>query len=105
MKIVNRGYMIVTPKKAFIDWANQHDEDYSDLVDNEASVYLIEDDFYDDETIIKSNFKTVFRNELLAVTEDEEVFPAIKMEEFNAFFDVQLGTSVFDGQEGQLQRH
>ena len=103
MKFVNRGYMLVSPKKAFIDWANENDEDFSDLVDNEASVYLIEEDFYDDEPVVKANFKKVFINELSAVSGDESSFPDINMENFNKYFEVTLGTSVFDAQTGGLQ--
>ena len=49
MKFVNRGYIIIQPKEAFINWANEHDTDFSELEDNEPNVYLIEEDFYDDE--------------------------------------------------------
>lgn len=31
MKFVNRGYMIVHPKEAFITRANENDADYSNL--------------------------------------------------------------------------
>ena len=94
--------MVVSPKPSFIEWANKHDEDFSDLVDNEPSVYLIEEDFYDDEAVLKANFKGVFRNELLAVTEDESQFPSITMEEFEKFFSVQMGSTVFDTEKTDL---
>lgn len=94
--------MVVTPKAAFIKWANKHDEDFSDLVDNEPSVYLIEEDFYDDETVLKANFKNVFINELLAVTEDETTFPEITMDEFTKFFSVIMGSTVFDTEKTDL---
>jgi len=100
MKFVNRGYLTVKPTKLFIDWANNYDEDFSALESSEASVYLIEEDFYDDEPVLKSHFKNVFQNELLAVTEDESVYPEIKFEVFNDWFDVEMGTSVFDTQSG-----
>lgn len=104
MKIVNRGYIVVKPKKAFIEWANKYDEDFSDLTDNEGSIYLIEEDFYDDEPVIKANFKQIFSNELLAVTEDEESYPELSIEQFNNFFDVSLGTMVFDTLKTDLER-
>ena len=102
MKIVNRGYVIVKPLKPFIDWANSVDEDYTDLTDNEASVYLIEDDFYDDEQMLKANFKKIFNNELLAITDDESLYPAIKMENFNQFFSCSLGSNVFDSMSSTI---
>ena len=104
MEIVNRGYILVTPKEAFIQWANQHDEDFEDLSDNEGSIYLIEDDFYDDEPVIKSHFKRIFENELLAVSEKEENYPKITFENFEAMFHIQLGTMVFDAIKSDLKR-
>lgn len=103
MEIVNRGYILVTPKEAFITWANQHDEDFEDLTQNEGSIYLIEDDFYDDEPVLKSHFKRIFENELLAVTEDEETYPKITFENFNEMFDCQLGSMVFDALKSDLK--
>lgn len=59
MKFVNRGYLSVKPTKLFIDWANEHDEDFAGLQSSEASIYLIEEEFYDDEPVLKSHFKSV----------------------------------------------
>ena len=68
MKFVNRGYIYVKPTKAFIEWANEHDDDYSDLTGNEGTIYLIEEDFYDDEAMLTSKFKAIFSRSLLAST-------------------------------------
>ena len=102
MKIVNRGYMIVKPKKAFLDWANSCDEDYNDLTNVEANVYLIEEEFYEDEPIIRANFKKVFRNELLAVSEDESKYPEISEKNFFEWFHAELGSMVFDVMNANL---
>lgn len=103
MKFVNRGYIIVQPKEAFIHWANQNDADFSDLEDNEPNVYLIQEDFYDDETVLKQYFKDIFMNELFAVTDKDDSFPPIKWEVFNEWFSVRLGATVFDAEEGPIQ--
>lgn len=102
MKFVNRGYLSVKPTELFIDWANKHDEDFKELMDSESSIYLIEEEFYDDDAVLKSHFKKVFMNELMAVTEDESVYPEIKLEVFVSWFNVELGASVFDTQDGGL---
>lgn len=94
--------MVVTPKQDFIDWANKNDEDYSDLTNNEASVYLIEEDFYDDEPVLKANFKKIFVNELMAVSEDESSYPEISLENFTNYFNVELGSTVFDAESNGL---
>ncbi|GAB5417954.1 MAG: hypothetical protein Crog4KO_14070 [Crocinitomicaceae bacterium] len=103
MKFVNRGYIIVRPKEAFIVWANENDADYSDLEDNEPNIYLIEEDFFDDETVLKGYFKRIFENELFAVTDNESKFPPIRWEIFNEWFNVQLGATVFDAEASALQ--
>lgn len=102
MKIVNRGFISVNPTKLFIDWANKNDEDFDGLVSSEASVYLIEEDFYDDEPVLKSHFKKIFLNELESVSEDDSSYPEINFELFNTWFNVELGASVFDTQKTDL---
>ena len=102
MKFVNRGYLSIKPTKLFIDWANSHDEDFSALESSESSIYLIEEDFYDDEPVLKSHFKNVFLNELMAVSEDESIYPEIKFEVFQEWFIVELGSSVFDTQNSGI---
>lgn len=90
------------PKEAFIDWANDNDADYSNLEDNEPNVYLIQEDFYEDEAILKQYFKAIFENELYAVTDKEEAFPPIRWEIFVEWFSVRLGATVFDAEEKLL---
>ena len=102
MKIVNRGFISIKPTTLFIDWANKNDEDFDGLVNSEASIYLIEEDFYDDEPVLKSQFKKIFLNELESVTEDDSLYPEIKFELFNTWFNVELGASVFDTQKMNL---
>ncbi len=104
MKIVNRGYILVTPKQPFIDWAQKQDEEIELFGEVEPSVYLIEEDFYDDEPIIKANFKSIFYNELDAVSETDDDYPSIDLETFMTWFDVKLGSSVFDTQSSDLKR-
>lgn len=103
MKFVNRGYVMVRPKEAFIVWANENDADYSDLEDNEPSIYLIQEDFFDDEVVLKEYFKGIFTNELMAVTDNESKYPPIRWEVFNEWMDVRLGTTVFDAESSALQ--
>ncbi|MFT5778894.1 MAG: hypothetical protein ACI837_001851 [Crocinitomicaceae bacterium] len=104
MKIVNRGYLIVQPKKPFVDWANEQEPDFQITIDLEPTIYLIEEEFYDDELIIKSHFKHVFLNELDAVSDEEESFPDIKLAVFLEWFSVRTGTTVMDSLELGLDR-
>ncbi len=96
MKILERGFITVEPTSKFIDWANSHDAEFSDLVGNEPNVYLVEEDVYDDEVLLKSKYKEIFTNELLSISEDEDGYPEISWESFNEHFKVSFGSSVFD---------
>lgn len=103
MKIVNRGYIIIRPKQTFIDWATQQDEDYFSDELSEPNIYLIEEDFFEDEPVVKANFKKIFKNELFAISDDEESFPEITIENFENWFNYTLGNTVFDAEKGKLE--
>lgn len=98
MKIINRGFILVQPKQAFCDWAKLQDTDFDfdESDDLEGNVYLIEDDFFEIEPILEKNFKKIAHNECLAVTDAEEVHPKLSIEQFFEWFDVQVGSTVFD---------
>ena len=98
VKVVNRGFISVKAKQPFLDWANQFDLEifFDEEDDNEPSIYLIEEDFVDDELIIEQNFKKIFRMELEAITEEEEEWPKISLSNFNDWFTCELGSMVFD---------
>lgn len=103
MKIVNRGFLKVKGKQPFIDWVKQTDPELFIDEDSEANIYLVEEDFFELEPVIKSNFKKIFYNELDAISENDDNYPEIKMEVFVEWFDVDAGTMVFDCEKGGLQ--
>ena len=69
---------------------------------SEPNVYLIEEDFFEDEPVIKANFKKIFNNEIYAVSSEEENFPEITLENFEEWFSYLLGNTVFDCEKGKL---
>ncbi len=87
-----------------IEWSEKIDEIFSLDADSEPSVYLIEEDFMDEEPILKSHFKKIFVNELNSISEDESTYPEIKWDVFNEWFEVISGTSVFDLESSDLKR-
>lgn len=105
MKVVNRGYILVSPKQAFCDWAKQHDADFDfDESDElEGNVYLIEEDFFEYEPLVEAHFKKIMKNECLAIVDSEEEFPKPNLELFLEWFHVQIGSSVFDTQKTDLE--
>lgn len=98
MKIVNRGFITITPKKPFIDWANEFENDifFDENDELEPTLYLIEDDFIENEQIILANFKQIFKNELSMITEDEKDHPEITEKKFNEWFTITIGTTTID---------
>lgn len=105
MKIVNRGFLIVSPKKPFFDWANEFEEDiYFDEDDQvEPTIYLIEDDFLEVDQIIQSNYKKIFLNELNMVTENVEDHPKMNEELFHQWFKIVEGTTILDTLSSDLR--
>ncbi|NVK63909.1 MAG: hypothetical protein HWE22_04950 [Flavobacteriales bacterium] len=99
MNILDRGFIIVRPKQAFVDWANQQDDEFQIDLDAEPSVYLIEEDFFEVEPIIERHYKMIFECELVAVSDNEEGFPEIKMDVFKEWFSLEVGSTVVDLEE------
>ena len=108
MKIVNRGFIVITPKKAFADWANEFDLDFEMEVDEhiESSIYLIEEDFMENDLLIEQNFKKILKSELSMITENEADWPEkLSIELFNEWFSWKVGTTVFDLEKNDLKAY
>ena len=105
MKIVNRGFIIIKPRQAFWDWANQFEEEesFSEAHDSEASVYLIEEDFMDIEPLLDKHFKKIMKNELAGVADEEDFPEKITLELFLEWFHIDFGSSVFDTEKSDLK--
>jgi hypothetical protein len=104
MKTVNRGYILVEPRQAFCEWAKLNDEefDFDETDDLEGSLYLIEEEFMEYEPLIEAHFKKIFKNECMAIVDDEEQIPKATLELFLEWFNVRIGGSVFDTQKAPL---
>lgn len=103
MKTVNRGFFTVRPAQPMIKWSEQFDEFLVLDEFSEPTVYLIEEDFMEEEPILKSHFKKIFLNELNTISDDESLYPEIKWEIFSEWFTVEAGTSVFDLESSDLK--
>ncbi|MDX2361667.1 MAG: hypothetical protein QNK23_12740 [Crocinitomicaceae bacterium] len=102
MNIVNRGFIKVKALQPFIQWANTKDEEFHLDNDIEPNIYLIEEDFFDVEPLIKSNFKKIFLNELEMVDDDADNYPEITFDTFNEWFSIEIGNTVFDCEDSDL---
>ncbi len=105
MKIVNRGFILIKPKQAFCDWAKANDEffDFDEQDDLEGNVYLLEDEFFEYEPILEANFKKIAQTECLAVVDSEADIPVFTLDKFLEWFQVEIGTNVFDTLKKPLQ--
>jgi hypothetical protein len=105
MNFINRGFLSVTPKQGFWNWANTLDPDlqFSEEDPMEPTVYLITEDFFDEEPLIEQHFKKIFRNELKAICEEERRWPAVlAIDVFLEWFEIHIGSMVFDLEKTDL---
>ena len=74
-----------------------------DSIDNllfqndEPSIYLIEEDFWEEDAVITTYFSKIAKSEFETVNPNKETWPIISnAEEFNAYFRYFSGNMVFD---------
>jgi hypothetical protein len=98
MKLLERAFILVKPKQDFCDWAKTKDPDFIfDASDDlEGSIYLIDDNYFDEEKVIETNFKKIIFNECQPLVEKDDEIPTIKFEQFPNWFSVEFGSTVFD---------
>ena len=105
MKVLNRGYIIVSPKSIFFnELTPQSNIDYLVSKEPEPSVYLIEEDFWDDETVLKKYYKRIVHSEMSQLeTKDAHLLGKIKFENIHEYFKITMGSLVFDLDERPLE--
>ena len=98
MKTVNRGFISITPTPLFISWALKNSDVEQFFTNNpEPSIYLVEDDFWEDDIILRKYFKKIAQEELKAICSNEKKNPIISNEnEFFLYFSSSIGTIVHD---------
>jgi hypothetical protein len=106
MKTVNRGFISITPTQLFIAWALKYSNEEQFFTNNpEPSIYLIEDDFWEDAIILEKYFKKIAQEEFKAICSDEEKFPVLSNEdEFSLYFSSSLGTIIHDLLKEKLEK-
>jgi len=104
MTILNRGQIVVFPTENFQLWATQNsEEDLFFSSQAEPSVYLIEEEFWEDELIIEKYRKKILKREFSEISPDDSKWPTIKdNEQFRFYFNVFLGLVVVDLLESDL---
>jgi hypothetical protein len=98
IKLVNRGFIHLTPTSVFMDWAKKNAEETPFFEQSpEATTYLIEEEFWEEEKILEKYFKKIFVQESIAFSEDKDTWlPCEQVEQFVTYFTVSFGTFVYD---------
>ena len=106
MKIVNRAYLMVRPTLKFQTWAQiTNPELMIDLEDREGSIYLIDEDFFEEEPIIEKLHTKIMIQEFEAVTDEADLWPQnLSREGFDEYFTTEFGSMVFDAEKSDLKK-
>ena len=98
MKLVNRGFISIFPNKKFWSWATTNCAEDNIVFENaQPSIYLIEEDFWEEDSIIEKYYKKIFKNEFETVNPNAEIWPEVNsIEDFHAYFKFNSGNMVFD---------
>ena len=97
MHTINRAYIKVTPTQLFWQELNPFiiDQEFKDF--HEPTLYLIEEDFWDDEEIIKKYMSKIIQHELSQISDQApEVIKISTIEKFKSFFNLEIGNTVVD---------
>lgn len=105
MNLVNRGFIFVRPQRPFIEWAKEMDADLVMDENAEGSIYLIEEEFWDDELVLKQYAKKIASQEFSSITEDDNLWPKwTELAEFETFFGIEMGCTCIDLLKEPLQK-
>lgn len=97
MYLLNRGFLFIKPKDAFITWAQQNNPELLIDANAEGSVYLIEEEFWEDELILKQYAKKIAQQEFKSINDDADTWPSCNdTNEFENLFSYELGCTSID---------
>ena len=107
--IDNRDFILIKPKKPFVDWINGHDDDVipEETIYSDNNLYMIKHiDITSSEEIeknIKKKYKEIFENELWSWYEDEDYFPKnITFKMFKDWFEYEYIEICYDTENSKI---
>ena len=105
MKTLNRAYLIVNPTDKFWNLISPSVEDKDFIAFHEPTLYLIEEEIWDEEQIITKYMKKITKNEISQVTDlDVSTFRIENSTDFLSYFTVELGGTVVDCVSAPIER-
>lgn len=98
MNLLNRGFISIKPTPEFLNWKkNQSSEELIEPQIPEATIYLIEEEFWDEEEVLKKYFKKIAKQEFGSYSETNKTLPTFEtITDFSNYFSAEFGTFVFD---------
>ena len=98
MNILNRGFISIKPTIEFLNWKiSQSTDELIEPEQAEATIYLIEEEFWDEDELLKKYFKKIAKQELHFISETNESHPTIEnVKDFLKLFTAEFGTFVYD---------
>jgi hypothetical protein len=112
MSMINRCAVTIKAKEPFVKWLNSLPDALDikidiDRVNQETSVYLLQEYDYDDEreSLLEHFYDLIFDEQLSSWWEAEEDWPARRtLSMFKQWFDVEFHSMVIDCVDAPLER-
>jgi hypothetical protein len=108
---INRGLVIIIPKKPFYDWENEVFPDDSTKMSTQTIIehnsYLLKSNIlYDNpKKALKNYWEFIFEDQLIGVCTDEETWPLkISWKLFTAWFDFHFSSIVIDLENSIIEK-
>lgn len=95
---LNRSYARITPKQSFWDRIQPHTEDAEFKQFHEPTLYLIEEEFWDESVFLEKNYLKIARFEFEQHLNLENVAEHLPQNtgQFLALFEIDFGSAVVD---------
>ncbi|MBL6668209.1 MAG: hypothetical protein ACJ0F1_04050 [Crocinitomicaceae bacterium] len=105
IKILNRGFISVTPNPSFYEEvAKEMNDEILEFMNPEPTIYLIEEDFWDNETLLKKHFKKIISCEKRQLSPSQNLeLHQINAENLDQYFTFSFGNLVIDNEDKGIE--
>ncbi len=105
MKTINRAYLKVTPTEKFWNILEPYIEDKEFIPFHEPTLYLIEEDIWDEDHVLMKYMKKITLNEINQLTEQHvSLVETENIADFNSLFTFEIGGNVVDCITSPIER-
>lgn len=105
MNLINRGFIQIKPTLKLVEWAANKNPALLLDDDAEATIYLIEEEFWDDDVILKKYGKQIAQQEFESLGFEIADWPeTFELDDFLTWFSCELGCTCIDLLKEPLQK-